>query len=356
MTGRSTLNFILKSIFLGITVAVLLLLFLPDLRQGNGLATSWFATPSVSANRESYFGALSRSAPAVVNIYSVSIENDTGLFRNQPRERTSLGSGVIMTENGYILTCHHVVQDADSIYVAVQDGRVLEAQIVGTDPLTDLAVLKVTADNLHIIPQVSEPDTHVGDVVMAIGNPFDLGQTITQGIVSRAGRNGLSNYVDFIQTDAVLNQGNSGGALVDSNGILLGITNANFQVRDSRNRVRNVDGINFAVPYELAKRVMDEIISNGRVIRGQLGFIGSENRNRPGIDVTAVAKGSPADVAGLQPGDIIVAIDGVQLESASKTLDMIAETTPGTELDIEISRDGRSLSIKATVAELRTNQ
>lgn len=356
MTGRSTLNFILKSIFLGITVAVLLLLFLPDLRQGNGLATSWFATPSVSANRESYFGALSRSAPAVVNIYSVSIENDTGLFRNQPRERTSLGSGVIMTENGYILTCHHVVQDADSIYVAVQDGRVLEAQIVGTDPLTDLAVLKVTADNLHIIPQVSEPDTHVGDVVMAIGNPFDLGQTITQGIVSRAGRNGLSNYVDFIQTDAVLNQGNSGGALVDSNGILLGITNANFQVRDSRNRVRNVDGINFAVPYELAKRVMDEIISNGRVIRGQLGFIGSENRNRPGIDVTAVAKGSPADMAGLQPGDIIVAIDGVQLESASKTLDMIAETTPGTELDIEISRDGRSLSIKATVAELRTNQ
>ncbi|GFD88382.1 outer membrane-stress sensor serine endopeptidase DegS [Tenacibaculum sp. KUL152] len=356
MTGRSTLNFILKSIFLGITVAVLLLLFLPDLRQGNGLTTSWFTTPSVSANRESYFGALSRSAPAVVNIYSVSIENDTGLFRNQPRERTSLGSGVIMTENGYILTCHHVVQDADSIYVAVQDGRVLEAQIVGTDPLTDLAVLKVTADNLHIIPQVSEPDTHVGDVVMAIGNPFDLGQTITQGIVSRAGRNGLSNYVDFIQTDAVLNQGNSGGALVDSNGILLGITNANFQVRDSRNRVRNVDGINFAVPYELAKRVMDEIISNGRVIRGQLGFIGSENRNRPGIDVTAVAKGSPADVAGLQPGDIIVAIEGVQLESASKTLDMIAETTPGTELDIEISRDGRSLSIKATVAELRTNQ
>jgi serine protease DegS len=356
VTGRSTLNFILKSIFLGITVAVLLLLFLPDLRQGNGLTTSWFTTPSVSANRESYFGALSRSAPAVVNIYSVSIENDTGLFRNQPRERTSLGSGVIMTENGYILTCHHVVQDADSIYVAVQDGRVLEAQIVGTDPLTDLAVLKVTADNLHIIPQVSEPDTHVGDVVMAIGNPFDLGQTITQGIVSRAGRNGLSNYVDFIQTDAVLNQGNSGGALVDSNGILLGITNANFQVRDSRNRVRNVDGINFAVPYELAKRVMDEIISNGRVIRGQLGFIGSENRNRPGIDVTAVAKGSPADVAGLQPGDIIVAIDGVQLESASKTLDMIAETTPGTELDIEISRDGRSLSIKATVAELRTNQ
>ena len=356
MTGRSIFNFLLKSVFLGVAVAALLLVFLPDLRQGKGLAQGFFNSPSVSASRESYFTALSRSAPAVVNIYSVSIENGSGLFRNQSRGRTNLGSGVIMTENGYLLTCHHVVADADSIYVAVQNGRILEAQIVGTDPLTDLAVLKVTADNLHIIPQVSEPDTHVGDVVMAIGNPFDLGQTITQGIVSRAGRNGLSNYVDFIQTDAVLNQGNSGGALVDSNGILLGITNANFQVLDSNNRARNVDGINFAVPYELAKRVMDEIISNGRVVRGQLGFVGGENRNRPGIDVSAVAKGSPADIAGIRPGDIIVAIDGVRLESASKTLDMIAETEPGTELEIELSRDGRSITLTATVAELRAGQ
>ncbi|WP_421713308.1 trypsin-like peptidase domain-containing protein, partial [Alteromonas abrolhosensis] len=183
MTGRSIFNFILKSVFLGVAVAALLLVFLPDLRQGKGLTQGFFNSPSVSASRESYFTALSRSAPAVVNIYSVSIENGSGLFRNQSRGRTNLGSGVIMTENGYLLTCHHVVADADSIYVAVQDGRILEAQIVGTDPLTDLAVLKVTADNLHIIPQVAEPDTHVGDVVMAIGNPFDLGQTITQGIV-----------------------------------------------------------------------------------------------------------------------------------------------------------------------------
>ena len=359
MTSRSIIRFFIKSVVLGAAVAALLLLFLPDLRQGNGFANGLFTEPSVSASRESYFAALSRSAPAVVNIYSVSIETDAGLFRNQPRERASLGSGVIMTENGYILTCHHVVENADSIYVTVQDGRGLEAQIVGNDPLTDLAVLKVTAENLNIIPQVAEPDTHVGDVVMAIGNPFDLGQTITQGIVSRAGRNGLSNYVDFIQTDAVLNQGNSGGALVDSNGILLGITNANFQVRDSRNRVRNVDGINFAVPYELAKRVMDEIISNGRVIRGQLGFIGSERRNLagiPGIDVTAVAKGSPADIAGLRPGEIILSIDGVRAESASKTLDMIAETKPGTKLEIEVSRNDEPLTLTAIVAELRTNQ
>ncbi|WP_416351200.1 trypsin-like peptidase domain-containing protein [Alteromonas sp. 14N.309.X.WAT.G.H12] len=352
MAGKQFFHFLIKSIVLGIIVAAFMLVFMPGLRKGAGFADSFFNIDSTPSRRESYYLALSRSAPAVVNIYSVSIETDTGLFRNRPRERASLGSGVIMTENGYLLTCNHVVADADSIFVAVQDGRVLEAQIVGTDELTDLAVLKVNADNLHVIPQMEEPDVHVGDLVMAIGNPFDLGQTITHGIVSRAGRNGLSNYVDFIQTDAVLNQGNSGGALVDSNGSLVGITNANFQVRDSQNGVRNVDGINFAVPYELAKRVMDEIIQKGKVTRGQLGFIGSEIRDSPGIEVTAVAANSPADRAGLQAGDIIMAIDGIRLESASKTLDMIAETQPGTTLELEISRNGESLSINAVVAEL----
>ncbi len=342
----------MRSVLLGVVVAALILLLVPSLRQGAGFTDTLFRDSSVTASRATYFPALSRSAPAVVNIYSVSIETDTGLFRNQPRERASLGSGVIMTDNGYILTCDHVVANADSIYVAVQDGRVLEAQIVGNDPLTDLAVLKVSADNLHVIPQASEPEIRVGDIVMAIGNPFNLGQTITQGIVSRAGRNGLSNYVDFIQTDAVLNQGNSGGALVDSNGLLVGITNANFQVRDARRRVRNVDGINFAVPYELAKRVMDEIIINGKVTRGQLGFMGEEHRDRPGIEVTRVSGGSPADQAGLQPGDIIMAIDGVRLESASKTLDMIAETDPGTELELQVSRSGDMITIKVVVAEL----
>lgn len=349
--GKQFIFFIARSVFLGLIVAGLLLLLLPDLRNGSS-SNNWFSNDSASANRESYYHALSRSAPAVVNIYSVSIENDSGLFRSQPRERASLGSGVIMTDSGYILTCHHVVQDADSIYIALQDSRILEAQIVGTDQLTDLAVLKVTADNLHTIPQVEQTEVRVGDTVMAIGNPFDLGQTITHGIVSRAGRNGLSNYVDFIQTDAVLNQGNSGGALVDSNGYLVGITNANFQIRDSRRRVRNVDGINFAVPYELAKRVMDEIIINGKVIRGQMGFVGSEYRGRPGITVTAVAQNSPADKAGLRPEDIILAIDGIRLETASKTLDMIAETQPGTTMSLEISRNGDLLTLAVTVAEL----
>lgn len=354
VSSKSILRFILKSVLLGVLVGILLLLFIPELRQGSQFTQRFFSTKSPSTERESYFRAISRSAPAVVNIYSLSIETDTGLFRNQSRERANLGSGVIMTSNGYILTCKHVVDGADSIFVRVQDGTVLEAQTVGSDTITDLAVLKVKADNqLHSIPQVNDPDIHVGDVVMAIGNPYDLGLTITHGIVSRAGRNaGLSNYVDYIQTDAVLNQGNSGGALVDSNGILMGIANANFQVRDNRNRPRNVDGINFAVPYSIAKRVMNDIIANGKVIRGQLGISGEQLQNRPGIFVTAVAIGSPADIAGIQPQDIILAIDGIVIESAAETLNMIAETKPGTELEIEVSRGGNLLALKATVAEL----
>lgn len=345
------IRFLVNSVILGVVVAAIMLLLVPSLRGGYTLP-DWLSAPSGHASRNSYKEAISRAGPAVVNIYSVSIENDVGLFRSRPRERTSLGSGVIMTESGYILTCNHVVQNADSIVVAVQDGQVIEAQIVGTDQYTDLAVLKVKAENLNVIPQTDDPAVSVGDMVMAIGNPFDLGQTVTHGIVSRAGRTGLSNFVDFIQTDAVLNQGNSGGALVDSNGLLVGITNANFQVRDGRNGVRNVDGINFAVPYELAKRVMDEIITEGRVTRGQLGFIGKEILNGPGVAVTAVAKQSPAAQAGLQPDDVILAINGVKLESAAKTLDMIAETQPGTTLELRVSRNGKVMSMEVTVAEL----
>ncbi|WP_397541077.1 trypsin-like peptidase domain-containing protein [Salinimonas profundi] len=353
MASRQFFSFLFKSVLLGVIVAALMLFLVPNLRQGDGFAQNVFNPGSSSASRISYKDAVNKAGPAVVNIYSVSIENDVGFYRSRPRERTSLGSGVIMTESGYILTNNHVVQNADSIVVAVQDGQILEAHIVGYDQYTDLAVLKVDDGvNLHVIPQSEDPDVAVGDMVMAIGNPFDLGQTVTHGIVSRAGRKGLSNFVDFIQTDAVLNQGNSGGALVDSNGVLVGITNANFQVRDGRNGVRNVDGINFAVPYELAKRVMDEIVTDGRVTRGQLGFIGQEIANRPGVTVTAVAKQSPAAKAGLKPNDVILAINDIKLESASKTLDMIAETEPGTQLKLQISRDGELMDMNVTVAEL----
>ncbi|GBL04885.1 serine protease DegS [Glaciecola sp. KUL10] len=344
---------LLKPVILGVTVAVILLVFIPEFRQGSGISFNWLKNQDQIPERLSYYDALSRSAPAVVNIYSVSFDTRNSIFRSRGNERTSLGSGVIMSEDGYLLTCYHVIKDADSIYVALQDSRILEAQMVGFDTHTDLAVLKVTADDLHVIPQVNETGIRVGDVVMAIGNPYNLGQTITQGIVSRTGQNGLANYVDFVQTDAVLNQGNSGGALVDSNGYLVGITNANFQTLDERRRITSVDGINFAVPYELAKRVMDEIISDGRVTRGHLGISGAEStRGAPGIIVTGVAPNGPAHTAGMQVNDILLSVNGVRLESASKTLDMIAETKPGTELVLEVSRNEEVITMTVVVGEL----
>lgn len=342
----------LKPIILGITVAAMLLIFIPEFRQGDGIQFNWLKNSEKAPERLSYYDALSQSAPAVVNIYSISFDTRNSIFRSRANERTNLGSGVIMSDDGYLLTCYHVIKDADSIYVALQDSRILEAQMVGFDALTDLAVLKVTADDLHVIPQVDKTGIRVGDVVMAIGNPYNLGQTITQGIVSRTGRNGLANYVDFVQTDAVLNRGNSGGALVDSNGFLVGITNANFQTIDAGRRITSVDGINFAVPYELAKRVMNEIISDGRVTRGELGISGAESRGAPGIIVTSVTQNGPADTAGMQVNDILLSVNGVRLESASKTLDMIAETRPGTELVLEVSRNEQVITMTVVVGEL----
>jgi len=346
------LTALLKPVMLGVVVASILLLFFPEFRQGAGLSFNLFQKSVNIPPRISYYNALERSAPAVVNIYSISLENANRIFRNRAYERTSLGSGVIMTEDGYLLTCYHVIQNADSIYVALQDSRLVQAQLVGFDEITDLAVLRVFAEDLHVIPQMQKPDLRVGDVVMAVGNPFDLGQTITSGIVSRTGRNGFANFFDFIQTDAILNQGNSGGALVDSNGYLMGITNANFKTLDDRRRVTSVDGVNFAVPYSLARRVMDEIILNGKVTRGQLGFSGSELRGSQGIVVESVTRNSPADSAGLRVNDILLSINGVQVESASKALDMIAETEPGSQITLMVSRNDEVISMMVVVGEL----
>ena len=355
MPGQRILWFFFRSIVIGAIVASLILLLVPELRHGSGIDFKRLFQSEPVSNRLSYHDAISRSAPSVVNIYSVSIEASKQLFCNSSRERTNLGSGVIMTHDGYILTCHHVINNASSIYVAMQDSRLFEAQIVGYDLFTDLAVLKVNADNLHAIPQLREPDTRVGDLVMAIGNPYNLGQTITQGIVSRTGRNGLANYVDFIQTDAVLNQGNSGGALVDSEGYLVGITNANFKTYDAQRRIRDVNGVNFAVPYTLANRVMNDIITNGKVTRGQLGFSGNEFQGQDGIIIANIVSGSPADLAGLEVNDVLLAIDNNMITGASNALDMIAETPPGTVLLLQVRRQDKILSIQATVGELKVN-
>lgn len=348
-----TLSFLLKSIVIGLIISSVILLLVPDLRQGSGLPLTLF-TEQDSSKKLSYNTAVNAAGPAVVNIYSQSIERSIYNSR-QPIERTNLGSGVIMTANGYILTCYHVIANAKLILVGLQDGRFEEAQIVGYDSVTDLAVLSVSADNLHPIPQLDEPNTLVGDVVLALGNPYNLGQTITQGIVSRISINELNNnYFDYIQTDAVLNQGNSGGALVDSEGFLIGINNANFKTRTSRSRVESVDGVSFAVPYSLAKKVMTEIIDTGKVTRGSLGFIGRlAGPASAGILVTAIRQGSSAELGGLQVKDLILSVNDIAAIDVRDTLDYIANTTPGTTISFEVNRDGTILKLDLIVSELQ---
>lgn len=329
-----------------------MLVLVPELRRGSGISTDWFEPRQDLPEKVSFYQAVSNAAPAVVNIYSRSLDYQNSLFSQRSVERTSLGSGVIMTENGYILTCLHVIQNAEAIFVGIQDGQLAAAELVGHDVHTDLAVLKISAENLHVIPQVDEPDTRIGDVVLAIGNPLNLGQTITQGIVSRIGRNISSHFIDFIQTDAVLNEGNSGGALVDSNGILIGINNANFKTLDDRRRVRDVDGVFFAVPYKLARRVMDEIIATGKATHGVLGFSATGMPDTIGIVINQVFPGGPAAQAGLQPKDTIMAIDGKAVDNVYEALDLVAASEPGTVLMLEIRRGSETLNIPVTVAAL----
>lgn len=343
-----TFSFLLKSILIGVIISSIILFLVPDLRQGSGLPLTLF-TEQEHSNKISFSHAVNAAGPAVVNIYSQGIENSS-YDRRQAIERTSLGSGVIMTAKGYILTCYHVIANAKLIVVALQDGRYEEAQILGYDRYTDLAVLKISSENLQPIPQSSEPNTMVGDVVLAIGNPLNLGQTITQGIVSRISNNGLANYFDFVQTDVSLKEGSSGGALVDSEGVLVGINNANFQTRVARNRVESVDGVAFAIPYVLAKKVMDEIVETGKVTRGVVGFVGADLPNI-GIVVDALAQGGPAELAGLQVKDIILAVDGIAADSIRKTLEYISGTLPGKVLEFDISRDNKKIKLKITVAE-----
>lgn len=348
-----TLSFLLKSILIGVIISSIILLLVPDLRQGSGLPLTLFANNDISPKKLSFNSAVNAAGPAVVNIYSIGIDS-AGYNRRRPVERSSLGSGVIMTSSGYILTCYHVIANAKLIVVGLQDGRFQEAQILGYDPITDLAVLSVSAENLHPIPQVDGLSTLVGDVVLALGNPYNLGQTVTQGIVSRISNNGLNHYFDYIQTDAVLNEGNSGGALVDSEGVLIGINNANFKTRISRSRVESVDGVSFAVPYNLAKKVMDEIIATGKVTRGALGFGGEQDRpTSVGITVTSVDQGRPADIGGLQVGDVILSVDDIPANNIRKTLKYISNTLPGKKVQLEISRDEQRLKLNMIVGELQ---
>jgi serine protease DegS len=350
------LTSILKSITIGVIISSVILLLVPDLRQGSGLPLTFFQTPEKPL-KQTFNLAVNAAGPAVVNVYSQSLDSSNS-YRRQPVQRTNLGSGVIMDVDGNILTCLHVIQNAVStknniIVVGLQDGRLVEAQIIGFDRLTDLAVLSISQENLHPVPQKKETNNLVGDVLLAIGNPYNLGQTVSQGILSRISNNQLNAYFDYIQTDVVLNEGNSGGAIVDSEGYLVGIASANFRTRIG-NRIENVEGVSFAIPYLLAKKVMTEIIANGKVTRGALGFSGGEPlaATNKGILVTDVVRGKPADLGGLQVKDIILSVDGIPTTSVRETLEYITDTRPGTQVLVEVNRNGTTVNLTLTVAEL----
>lgn len=343
---------LLRSVVLGLIVAGILLAAMPALRIGTGLLSE----PESSADQTtfSFNQGVRRAVPAVVNVYNRSAASSNG------RGITTLGSGVIMNNKGYILTNRHVINGADQIIVALQDGRFFEAMLVGSDSLTDLAVLKITAANLPVIPINRDRVAHVGDIVMAIGNPYNLGQTVTQGIISATGRVGLSpsGRQNFLQTDASINRGNSGGALINSLGELMGINTLSF---DKSNDGETPEGIGFAIPTALATKIMDKLIRDGRVIRGYIGITGREvpplHGQNAGLDriqgivVNNVAPDGPAAKAGIQANDLIVSVNGKPAVSAQETMDQVAEVRPGSVIEVQVIRNDRKLTLPVTIQE-----
>ena len=313
------------------------------------------ASESPVASSGSYSAAVRLAAPAVVNIYVARVvaervpynflQDPFGEFwpRYRRRVEQSLGSGVIVDPSGQIVTNHHVVADADQIQVQLADGRVAEAKVVGRDPDTDLALLRIDLPDLPSIRLGRSDALAVGDIVLAIGNPIGLSQTVTQGIVSATGRAqlGLATYENFIQTDAPINVGNSGGALINSRGELVGINTAVIA------KTLGVEGIGFAIPVNLVRGVINEINTRGRVVRGWIGIATDtvdEARAKSlglpaaGVVIVRMTSNSPAQRAGLRPGDLILSIDGKAPKDAREVLLRIADTTPGEPLKIEWQR------------------
>ena len=351
------------------------MVLMPQLRQQQSIRTM------VSGGWQgpvSYSQAVQKAAPAVVNIYTrKKLQRarhplfDDPLFRHffnsadtsrQERMQSALGSGVIVTETGYLLTNNHVIQGADEIVVQLQDGREAQADLIGIDKENDLAVLKINLDQLTAITTTAHQNSRVGDVVLAIGNPFGMGQTVTQGIVSAVGRYGLgiNDFENFIQTDAAINPGNSGGALIDTSGNLVGINSAILD-RIGNN---NLNGIGLAIPAETAMQSLNDIIEFGRVVRGWLGVAATEispqvaSRYRlpstNGLLVTGIYSGGPAHKAGLEPGDFITKVNNQKvmsgLNGGLRSMQAVKESRPGEEIVLEVFRNGQTLTITAVTS------
>jgi serine protease DegS len=361
------LNYLAWPVVLGLLVATLTFNFFPEWLD------SRFYTSQVTSNEKknqkkdekaskpfSYSLAVKKASPSVVNIYTQKkLPSGNRLYSDplfkkfysqknssrQARMKSSLGSGVVMTANGYILTNHHVVDGADAIVLQLQDGREAAAKVIGTDPEIDLAVLKINLENLVPI-ELANQKVSVGDVVLAIGNPFGVGQSVSQGIISATQRKGLglNTFENFIQTDAAINPGNSGGPLVDSTGHLVGINSAILD------RTSYAMGISFAIPSKTALKVLTDIITHGRAIRGWLGVEASQLKpfaakklglNPPlGLVITNIYPGSPAYTSGLLPGDVIFKINNNGVVDNDKAMNIIASLSPGDSIKLYVLRSG----------------
>jgi len=353
---RAMVGFMLRAVVLGLAVAFLVVWWRPALLGAVTVPEHGAGAGAPQAHaavaRQSFADSVARAAPAVVNIYTARLVTE----RSQPapldqffgdywpsyrqRVERSLGSGVIVDAKGTIVTNQHVIANADSIRVQLADGRISEAAIVGQDPDTDLAILSLSIGDLPVMPIGRSDTLRVGDIVLAIGNPYGLSQTVTQGIVSATGRGqlGLATFENFIQTDAAINLGNSGGALIDTQGDLVGINTAVL------NRAYGgPEGIGFAIPVNLVRGVMEQIIAHGHVVRGWLGFVPQDltpeqsaqlGGNGGGVTVVNILVRSPAFDAGMRPGDLITALDGEPVRSSQDLVSKLAALSPGAEVEL----------------------
>ena len=366
-------SFLLRATVVGLAGAFLVVWWKPALLGAVSAPVRDSApAPARSVGMQSFADAVARAAPAVVNIYTARVITERNppapldqLFGDywpsyrQHVER-SLGSGVIVDAKGTIVTNQHVIAGADSIRVQLADGRIAEATIVGQDPDTDLAILALSIGNLPIMPLGRSDTLRVGDIVLAIGNPYGLSQTVTQGIVSATGRGqlGLATFENFIQTDAAINLGNSGGALIDAHGDLVGINTAVL------NRTYGgPEGIGFAIPINLVRGVMEQILTHGHVVRGWLGFVPQDLSNEQaaqlgiaagGVIVVNILVKSPAFAAGVRPGDLVTALDGEAVRSSQELVSKVAALKPGVLVEL-VGRHGQEpYAIKLTVTERPT--
>jgi len=382
--ARVLVSFLTKAVIVGLAVAFLVVWWRPTLLAARPATAASPAAASPEAESpaaaapaagrpvvvmQSFADSVARAAPAVVNIYTrrvVTERQPTPLsqffgdyfppaYRN--RIENSLGSGVIVDSKGTIVTNHHVIAGAQSIQIQLADGRVSAATVVGSDPDTDIAILGLNIDNLPSIALGRSDTLRVGDIVLAIGNPYGIGQTVTQGIVSATGRGqlGLATFENFIQTDAAINLGNSGGALIDAQGELVGINTAVLN-----RQYGGPEGIGFAIPVNLVRGVMEQILAKGYVTRGWLGFqpqdLSDEDAQATGaaVVVARVLEGSPADAAGIRPNDFITVLNGDPVRSAQELVSKLAAIEPGTKVQLEGRRRNRAFKLELKVVERPT--